>query len=225
MSRSSWQPMRRWCSSPSSPLWTRCSPSVAWSPSTCRASVFRGPIGLPASLSRSRSGCCWGFWTSSACAAHLAFTCVNALVAAALASRAPERLTLGQLLSVDEYRRWAARIDLKVAGASVLATPGLGQALMAAAPSLVAEEWSRGVSRPGADVEAYATLARRVYRQGGSLCLAALEPSMNATTAADVGPPSVPTTFLLGRGRSLPPLHETRDLPRDRTRRRGAHFR
>jgi pimeloyl-ACP methyl ester carboxylesterase len=133
--------------------------------------------------------------------AHLAFTCINALVAAALAKRAPERverLTLGQLPSLDEYRRWAARIDFKVAGVSVLATPGVGQALMATAPSFVADKWFRGVSGPGADAEAYARVARKVYRQGGTFCLAALNQSMNDVTAADVGPLSVPTTFLWG---------------------------
>jgi pimeloyl-ACP methyl ester carboxylesterase len=86
--------------------------------------------------------------------AHFAFRCVNAFVAAALAKRSPERverLTLGQMPSVDELRRWAARIDLKVAGVRVLATPGVGQALMAAAPSFIAAKWFRGVSGPGAD--------------------------------------------------------------------------
>jgi pimeloyl-ACP methyl ester carboxylesterase len=133
--------------------------------------------------------------------AHLAFTCVNALVAAALANRAPERverLTLGQLPSLDEYRRWAGRIDFKFAGVSLLATPGVGQALMAAAPSFVADKWFRGVSGPGADPVAYARVARKVYRQGGTFCLAALIQSMNDVTATDIGPLSVPTTFLWG---------------------------
>jgi pimeloyl-ACP methyl ester carboxylesterase len=133
--------------------------------------------------------------------AHLAFTCVNAFVAAALAKRAPERverLTLGQMPSVDEFRRWAARIDLKVAGLRVLATPGVGQVLMAMAPSFIAAKWFRSVSGPGADAEAYAQEARVVYEGGGTYCLAALNQSMNAMTAADVGPLEVPTTFLWG---------------------------
>ena len=133
--------------------------------------------------------------------AHLAFTCVNALVAAALAKRAPERverLTLGQLPSLDEYRRWADRIGFKVAGVSVLTTPGIGQALMAAAPSFVADKWFRGVSGPGADPGTYARVARNVYRRGGTFCLAALNQSLGDVTAADIGPLSVPTTFLWG---------------------------
>lgn len=133
--------------------------------------------------------------------AHLAFTCVNAFVAAALAKRAPERverLTLGQMPAVDEFRRWAARIDLKVAGVRVLATPGVGQALMALAPSFIAAKWFRAVSGPSADAEAYAREARKVYEAGGTYCLAALNQSMNAMTAADVGPLQVPTTFLWG---------------------------
>lgn len=133
--------------------------------------------------------------------AHLAFTCVNALVAAALAKRAPERverLTLGQLPSLEEYRRWAARIDLKVAGVSLLATPGIGQALMAAAPSYIAAKWFRGVSGPGADTETLVRVARKVYLDGGTYCLAALNQSLGDVTATDIGPLSVPTTFLWG---------------------------
>jgi pimeloyl-ACP methyl ester carboxylesterase len=113
--------------------------------------------------------------------AHLAFTRVNALVAAALANRAPERverLTLGQLPSLQEYRRWAARIDFRVAGFSLLGTPGVGQVLMATAPSFVA--------------------ARKAYREGGTFCLAALNQTMFDVTASDIGPLSVPTTFLWG---------------------------
>lgn len=133
--------------------------------------------------------------------AHLAFTCINAFVAAALAKRVPERvqrLTLGQMPSVDEFRRWAHRIDMKVAGVPVLATPGIGQALMAVAPSFVAGRWFRGVLGPGADTEAFTQGARKVFAGGGTFCLAALNQSMHGMTAADVGPLSVPTTFLWG---------------------------
>jgi pimeloyl-ACP methyl ester carboxylesterase len=133
--------------------------------------------------------------------AHLAFTCVNALVAAGLAKLAPERverLTLGQLPSIEEYRRWAARIDFKIAGLSLLGTPGIGQALMATAPSFVAGKWFRGVSGPGVDTETYARIARSVYQKGGTFCLAALNQSLRDVTASDVGPLSVPTTFLWG---------------------------
>lgn len=133
--------------------------------------------------------------------AHLAFTCINAFVAAALAKRAPERverLTLGQMPSVEEFRRWAYRIDLKVAGVPVLATPGIGQALMAVAPSFVAGRWFRGVLGPGADAEAFTREARKVFAGGGTFCLGALNQSMHGMTAAEVGPLAVPTTFLWG---------------------------
>jgi pimeloyl-ACP methyl ester carboxylesterase len=129
------------------------------------------------------------------CQAPLAFTCVNALVAAALAKRAPERverLTRGPLPSVEEHRRWAARIALKVSGVLLLATPGVGQALMAAAPSFIADKWFHGVSGT------YARVAQRVYRAGGTFCLAALNQSLNDVTATDIGPLSTPTTFLWG---------------------------
>lgn len=132
---------------------------------------------------------------------HLAFTCINAFLATALARRAPTRvarLTLGQMPSLEEYRRWAARIDVKVAGVSLLATPGLGQALMAAAPAYIAGKWFRGVSGPKADVAGLTRVASNVYAGGGTFCLAALNQSMTSVTAADVGPVRVPTTFLWG---------------------------
>jgi pimeloyl-ACP methyl ester carboxylesterase len=132
---------------------------------------------------------------------HLAFTCINALLAAALARRAPARvarLTLGQMPSLAEYRRWAARIDMKVAGVPVLATPGVGQALMAAAPAYIAGKWFRGVSGPKADVAGLTRVASNVYAVGGMFCLAALNQSMTSVTEADVGPVKVPTTFLWG---------------------------
>lgn len=133
--------------------------------------------------------------------AHLAFTCINAVLAAALAKRAPERvarLTLGQLPSFDEYLRWAARIDLKIAGIPLFATPGVGQAVMAAAPSFVAGKWFHGVSGPTADADALTRVARKVYEDGGTFCLAALNQSMRDVTAAELGPLDVETTFLWG---------------------------
>lgn len=133
--------------------------------------------------------------------AHLAFTCINAFVATALALRAPHRvarLTLGQMPSLDAYRRWAARIDMKVAGMPVLATPGIGQVLMATAPAYIAGKWFHGVSGPGADAAGLTRVAAQVYAGGGTFCLAALNQSMREITDADVGPVTVPTTFLWG---------------------------
>lgn len=133
--------------------------------------------------------------------AHLAFTCVNAVLAVALAHRAPERiarLTLGQVPSLDEYRRWAARIDLKVLGVPMMATPGIGQAIMAARPGWIARRWFEGVSGPGADAAAMTRVADRVYTDGGTFCLAALNQALGNLTAADVGRAEVPTTFLWG---------------------------
>lgn len=133
--------------------------------------------------------------------AHLAFTCVNGLVACAAACRAPdriERLTLGQLPGVEAYREWARRIDLKVAGHGLLATPGIGQALMALAPGRIAAMWFAGVSGPGADVEAITRVSQEVYRQGGLFCLGSINQALQSVTAEDVGPVSVPTTFAWG---------------------------
>jgi len=99
---------------------------------------------------------------------------------------------------VEEFRRWAARIDLKVAGVPLLATPGVGQLLMAAAPSFIAGKWFRGVSGPAADADAFTRAASRVYEAGGTYCLAALNQSMSTMTPSDVGPLTAPTTFVWG---------------------------
>jgi pimeloyl-ACP methyl ester carboxylesterase len=93
---------------------------------------------------------------------------------------------------------WDARIDFRVAGFSLLGTPGVGQVLMATAPSFVAAKWFRGVSGPSADTETCARVARKAYREGGTFCLAALNQTMFDVTASDIGPLSVPTTFLWG---------------------------
>jgi hypothetical protein len=41
-------------------------------------------------------------------------------------------------------------------------------------------------------------VARQVYRAGGTFCLAALNQSLKDVTASDVGPLSLPATFLWG---------------------------
>ena len=133
--------------------------------------------------------------------AHLAFTCVNALVACAVSRRAParvERLTLGQLPGVEAFRAWARRIDLTIAGRGLLATPAVGQAIMALAPGRVAAMWFERVSGPRADVKAISRVSEQVYRDGGMFCLAALTQALADVTPEEVGPVEVPTTFLWG---------------------------
>jgi len=66
------------------------------------------------------------------------------------------------------------------------------------APSFIAGKWFRGVSGPDADADAFTRTARRVYDAGGTYCLAALNQSMSEMTSSDVGPPTVPTTFVWG---------------------------
>ena len=133
--------------------------------------------------------------------AHLAFTCVNALVACAVARTAPariERLTVGQLPGVEEYRAWARRIDISLAGLRLLATPGLGQAIMACAPGKIAGKWFDAVSGKRADSKALAAVSQQVYRRGGVFCLAALNQSLLDVSPDQVGPVGVPTTIVWG---------------------------
>ncbi|EED31181.1 hypothetical protein NOR53_2883 [gamma proteobacterium NOR5-3] len=133
--------------------------------------------------------------------AHFAFTCVNALIACAIARRSPERvekLTLGQMPSVEEYRNWARRIDLSVLGQGLIATPGIGQLIMALAPGQIAAKWFHGVSGPSADGEALTAVSRRVYGDGGAFCLAAINQALQRVRPEEIGPIDVPTTFLWG---------------------------
>jgi pimeloyl-ACP methyl ester carboxylesterase len=133
--------------------------------------------------------------------ATLAFTCINAVTAVAFAARHParvERLVLAQAPSVDEMVRWARRIDLRVLGRGLLATPIAGQAVMWAAPAAIAGRWFAAALAPDADAAAFTATSRRVYDQGGAFCLAALNQAMGGVRAADVGVATVPTTIVWG---------------------------
>lgn len=133
--------------------------------------------------------------------ATLAFTCVNALVALALAVRAPtrvERLVLAQIPSVGELTKWASRIDVKILGHGALRTPVLGQLVMAGAPSAIAERWFHAALSPAAPAASYASLSRRAYRNGGAFCLAALNQALGDLRPEDVGTSPVPTTVVWG---------------------------
>jgi pimeloyl-ACP methyl ester carboxylesterase len=133
--------------------------------------------------------------------ATLAFSCVNALLALSFAVRHParvDRLLLSQIPSADEISRWARRIDLKVLGYGVLRTPVLGQALMWAAPSMIADRWFAAALPRGAAVDQFAAISRRLYAAGGAFCLAALNQALSDLKQTDIGVSSVPTTILWG---------------------------
>jgi pimeloyl-ACP methyl ester carboxylesterase len=127
----------------------------------------------------------------------LAFTCVNAMAALAFAHHHParvEKLVLAQMPSAEEMSRWASHIDVKLLGRGLFVTPLLGQALMWAAPSQVAERWFR-FAVPG---RGFADASRAVYHQGGAFCLAALMQSLRGISAGEIGIPGVPTTIVWG---------------------------
>lgn len=97
--------------------------------------------------------------------ATLAFSCVNAFTAVAFAARFPtrvDRLVLSQVPAVEELAAWARRIDLRVAGRSVLGTPLAGQAVMWLAPTMIAGRWFEAALAPGADVAGFTATSRQV---------------------------------------------------------------
>lgn len=133
--------------------------------------------------------------------ATLAFTCVNALVALAFAARHPDRvdrLVLSQIPSAEQFAQWAARIDMRVLGRSVLGTPLVGQALMWAAPAFIADRWFHAALGPKADHPTLMAQARQVYAHGGAFCLAALNQALAGVSFQDVGVSPVPTTVVWG---------------------------
>jgi pimeloyl-ACP methyl ester carboxylesterase len=105
----------------------------------------------------------------------LAFSCVGAYVALGLAARCPElvdRLLLIQAPSWSEERRWARRIDFR--GRGLLATPYLGQALMALGREQVASRWFAKVLGPDASAAEFSRVAHAAMRAGAAWTLASL---------------------------------------------------
>lgn len=83
--------------------------------------------------------------------AVVAFICVNALVGHAFANRYPERvihLFLSQAASLPEMKKFGRRIDLRVAGVPLIATPFLGQVAMRLARKKIARLWFKGSISP-----------------------------------------------------------------------------
>ena len=114
--------------------------------------------------------------------ATLAFTCVNALVAMAFARSDPdrvERLALAQVGGAGEMRAFGQRIDFKLAGVPVLATPVIGQLFMAARRDFAAQTWFRIALPKGFAAEAIRSTARDIFRRGGQFCLASIVQGMS----------------------------------------------
>jgi pimeloyl-ACP methyl ester carboxylesterase len=133
--------------------------------------------------------------------ATLAFTCVNALIAMGFAHTFPdrvERLALAQIAGVDEMQAYVRRIDFRILGLKVLATPVLGQLLMLAASPAVARMWFRWALPKGIDTDPVAGLSRDLYEHGGQFCLASLVQGLARSTPANFPGIRCPATVAWG---------------------------
>lgn len=133
--------------------------------------------------------------------AQLAFSCINGFVALALAGRYPERverLVLQQVPSAQEMVRWANRIDKRVLGRGVFATPLLGQVVAWALPHVVAERWFALALSPRAPRDELTAAARRVYANGGAFCLGAIAQVTAHLDRESFPAITVPTTIVWG---------------------------
>jgi pimeloyl-ACP methyl ester carboxylesterase len=130
----------------------------------------------------------------------LAFTCVNALVAMAFARQHPsriERLALAQVAAIDQMEAFVSRIDIKILGVPVLATPVLGQVMMMARRSAVAHAWFRAALPKGFDKELIWGDARKVFQAGGQFCLASIVQGLTSIQADEVTT-DVPSSVVWG---------------------------
>jgi len=106
-----------------------------------------------------------------------AFTCVNAMVAMALARRYPERvdsLILSQVASVSEMQAFVRRIDIRIAGVSMFRTPVVGQLFMALKRADMARGWFKIALPKGFPAESIWNVAKPAYDAGCEFCLASL---------------------------------------------------
>jgi pimeloyl-ACP methyl ester carboxylesterase len=101
----------------------------------------------------------------------LAFSCVAGLLALAVARAAPsrvERVITVQTAGLDATRRWARRIDRP----GLLATPFVGQLMMAVAARPIARRWYHAAFAEPAAAKDAITLADTWLRRGASFSLA-----------------------------------------------------
>ena len=133
--------------------------------------------------------------------ATLAFTCINATVAMAVAHSHPERverLVLAQVAGVDEMRRYARSIDGRVAGLPVLHTPVLGQVLVALRRDATARSWFRRALPKGFPEERIWAVTQKVLAHGGQFCMASIIQGQLGVTAAEATVPDCPTSIVWG---------------------------
>lgn len=90
------------------------------------------------------------------------------------------------------------RIDFKLAGVPVLATPVLGQLFMAARRNFAAEAWFRIALPRGFDRGPVWATARDVFARGGQFCLASIVQGMLGIEGGAITGASCPASVAWG---------------------------
>lgn len=134
-------------------------------------------------------------------AAVLALTCVNAFAALAFAQRYPQRtraLALAQVGDIGAMTAFMNRIDLRVAGVSLLRTPILGQAFISLAAASTAKRWIDAAIPSDKVRDAVWMQSRPVFSSGGEFCLASIVQGLKGTSEEQLRLTSVPVTVTWG---------------------------
>jgi len=129
--------------------------------------------------------------------AVLALTCItgfSGLRAAKLRPDLVSHLVLGQTPSIDEEKKWVRRVDLR----GVLRLPVVGQLLVNALKTRVAETWFRSALPRGADPQALTAIAVRSFKNGARFSLGSGLRSFFNEADSDGLRPSQPLCLIWG---------------------------
>ena len=129
----------------------------------------------------------------------LAFACVHGYLALLLAQKAPSlvrRVALLQTPSWEEEQRWAKRIDFR--GKGWVATPILGQLMVAASQRLIARRWFAKALSSSSDAAAFSRHSEAAFDAGCGWALASLVQAYFAAPAPVLAPISQPSLVIWG---------------------------
>jgi pimeloyl-ACP methyl ester carboxylesterase len=129
----------------------------------------------------------------------LAFSCVNGYLALLLAQRATElvsRVVVLQTPSWEEQQRWARRIDFREKG--WVATPVLGQVIVALGRRALARRWFGKVLSGGSDAAEFSARAEAGFDAGCSWALASLTQAYFSAAAPVFSPILQPALVIWG---------------------------
>jgi len=132
-------------------------------------------------------------------ACTLAFSCVNGYLALLLAQNAPElvsRVVVLQTPSWEEEKRWVRRIDFR--GKGWVATPVLGQLLVALSRRVIARRWFDKVLSGNSDAADFSARSAAGFDAGCSWALASLTQAYFSAPAPVFVPIAQPALVIWG---------------------------